>query len=95
MDVIPARRLQLGDVGGHIRRALKRFPVPGVAQRILDRYFVPGGKPKDKPFRAKPVPNEKPSRHRVAEQVWLSAEELPILWERGNHRGIPREGLRA
>jgi nitronate monooxygenase len=63
MDVILARRLQLGDVGGNMRRALKRFPIPGVAQRILDRYFVPGGKPEDKPFRAKPVPNEEPSRH--------------------------------
>ena len=45
MDTILARRLQLGDVGGHTRRALARFPIPGVAQRILDRYFIPGGKP--------------------------------------------------
>jgi nitronate monooxygenase len=63
MDVILARRLQLGDPGGHMRRALERFPIPNVAQRILDRYYIPGGKLEDKPFRAKPVPAEKPSRH--------------------------------
>lgn len=63
MDVILARRLQMGDAGGHMRRALKKLPIPGVAQRIINRYFVPGGKPAHKPFRAKPVPSEKPSRH--------------------------------
>lgn len=63
MDVILARRLQLGDLGGHMRRALGRFPISGVAERILDRYFIPDGKPEDKPFRAKPAPSEKPPRH--------------------------------
>ena len=63
LDVILARRLQLGDLGGHMRRALDSFPISGVAQRIIDRYFVPGGKPEGKPFRAKPIPTDKPSRH--------------------------------
>lgn len=31
IDAIVARRLNMGDVGGHIRRALEHFPVPGVA----------------------------------------------------------------
>ncbi len=65
MDLILVRRLQLGDVGGHMRRALSCFPIPGVAKRILDRYFIPDGKPEDKPFKAKPVPNQRPSRHLV------------------------------
>ena len=63
LDVILARRLQVGDIGGHVRRALNNFPVPDVAKRIIDRYFVPGGKADDKSFRAKPVPAAKPSRH--------------------------------
>jgi len=65
MDVILVRRLQLGDPGGHMRRALERFPIPGVAQRIIERYFIPDGKPADKPFRSKPIPAVKPSRHLV------------------------------
>lgn len=63
LDVILTRRLQLGDPGGHIRRALGRFPVPGVAQRILDRYFVPDGKQKDAAFKSKPISVVQPSRH--------------------------------
>ncbi|MGE0621257.1 MAG: nitronate monooxygenase [Pseudomonadales bacterium] len=34
------RRLQLGDPGGFLRRALEAFPVPDVAQRICRKYFL-------------------------------------------------------
>ncbi|MER7499359.1 nitronate monooxygenase [Nonomuraea pusilla] len=54
LDAVLARRLQRGDPGGHLRRALACFPVPEVAGRVLGRYFVPGGTAKDEPFR--PVP---------------------------------------
>ncbi len=51
LEVVMARRLQLGDEGGHVRRALAAFPYPDVAQRIVDTYFIPGGKPQDQPFK--------------------------------------------
>ncbi|MFC7478934.1 nitronate monooxygenase [Luedemannella flava] len=54
LDVLLARRLQRGDEGGHVRRALAQFPVPAVVQRVLDQYFVAGGVPAGRPFR--PVP---------------------------------------
>jgi nitronate monooxygenase len=63
IDTVIARRLQCGDAGGHVRRALEHFPIPGVADRILDRYFVPGGRAADKPYRANPVASIRPSRH--------------------------------
>ena len=85
LDVILARRLQLGDVGGHMRRALERFPIPGVAQRILDRYFVPDGKPEKKPFRAKPVPNENPSRH--LDELLVSANFVEVFLAKDGHDG--------
>ena len=44
LDQILARRLQDGDIGGHIRRAFDYFPFPAVAERILKAYYVPGGK---------------------------------------------------
>ena len=47
LDWVYARLLQLGDPGGHIRRALAaldaRFGVD-MGKRVADRYFVPGGK---------------------------------------------------
>lgn len=51
LEVVMARRLQHGDDGGHVRRALAAFPYPEIAQRIVDTYFVPGGKPQDQPFK--------------------------------------------
>ncbi len=38
------RRLQDGDEGGHMRRALAAFPLPEIAQRVLDQYFLPQGR---------------------------------------------------
>lgn len=83
LDAILARRLQVGDPGGHMRRALQRFPIPGVAQRIIDRYFVPNGKAEDKPFKAKPVPSEKPSRHLV--ELLVASNFVEVFLAREGH----------
>src|SRR5512139_683247 len=49
MDAVLARRLQDGDPGGHYRRALAHFPRRTVAQRVLDTYFVDGGRSPETP----------------------------------------------
>jgi hypothetical protein len=46
--------LQLGDPGGHIRRALARFPYADVSEQILDRYVVEGGIDPEEPFCSTP-----------------------------------------
>ncbi len=49
LDAVMARRLQLGDSGGHIRRALAAFPVPEAAgadsYTAVDviRHLLPNG----------------------------------------------------
>ena len=50
LDSVVARRLQDGDAGGHVRRALERFPVQSMAQRVLQRYFRPGGRTPSQPY---------------------------------------------
>jgi len=55
LDEVVARRLQNGDPDGHIRRALKDFPFPQMAQRVLETLFVPGGKSTDTPYRTLPL----------------------------------------
>jgi NAD(P)H-dependent flavin oxidoreductase YrpB (nitropropane dioxygenase family) len=55
LDVVYARRLQDGDVGGHVQRALAAFPVPAVAQRVLDTYYLPAGRPARQPYRMVPM----------------------------------------
>jgi nitronate monooxygenase len=51
LDHILARRLQDGDPEGHIRRALSHFPWQKTARRILDTYFIPGGRKPNAPYR--------------------------------------------
>lgn len=47
--------LQLGDVGGHIRRAFEHFEFPEIAESILKKYFIEGGKPTDQIFKRVPA----------------------------------------
>ena len=50
LDGLLIRRLQRGDPGGHMRRAMEKFPVPEIADNVYEKYFVLGGKPENKPF---------------------------------------------
>ncbi len=86
MDVILARRLQLGDPSGHMRRALRSFPVAGVGQRIIDRYFVEGGKPEGKEFKAKAAPSEKMTRQ--AEELLVASNFVEVFLAKEGHEGL-------
>ncbi|MCR4334774.1 MAG: nitronate monooxygenase [Patescibacteria group bacterium] len=55
LEKVLARILQSGDIGGHFRRALANFPFPGIAERIIEKYFVDGGIPKNQKFKSVPV----------------------------------------
>ena len=81
IDTVMVRRLGLGDPGGEIRRALASFPFPGVAERILRAYFVPGGKAARAPFRLLPLPNLTMSRQRLALIVAANYVEVALAKE--------------
>jgi nitronate monooxygenase len=85
LDVIMARRLQVGDPGGHVRRSLAAFPIPGVAERILRRYFRPGGKPVTAPFASKPLPSERASR--AATELVVASNFVEVFLAREGHEG--------
>jgi nitronate monooxygenase len=55
LDTILARRLQDGDPGGHMRRGMAMFPFPAMVERILDKYFIEGGKPEGAPYKLVPM----------------------------------------
>ena len=44
LDTVFVRRLQDGDSGGDLRRAMEHFPLPEVAHDALRRYFLPEGR---------------------------------------------------
>ena len=55
LEILLVRRLQDGDIGGHVRRALEKFPFPEMAQRALERYYIPGGKADDTAYATGPL----------------------------------------
>ena len=58
LDVVYVRLLQLGDPGGHARRAFTAFDAKfgtDVGRKICDRYFIEGGKAPDARFRSAPM----------------------------------------
>ena len=83
---ILARRLLMGDPGGHIRRALENFPVPGKTERVLTDYFIPGGKADNEPFKLAPMPTLNPGPDFVALTVLANFVEVFLAKE--GHAGL-------
>jgi NAD(P)H-dependent flavin oxidoreductase YrpB (nitropropane dioxygenase family) len=81
LDTVFVRRLQDGDPGGHMRRAIAAFPVPEVGNEILRRYFHPAGRAPGTPYKQLPMYKHEVSdaRQRVTvlanfAEVWLAKE---------------------
>jgi nitronate monooxygenase len=84
LDAVLVRRLQLGDPGGHVRRGLEAFPIPDVADDILDRYFIEGGKAPEAAFKQKPMVKLRPSSRMV--DLVVAANFVEVWLAREGHR---------
>lgn len=86
LDTVNVRRLQLGDPGGYIRRALDHFPWPKSAKRFLENYYIPGGKSTDKPFKllAKPAAH----MNRTAIENIIVANFIEVFLAKEGHDGL-------
>ncbi len=85
LDTVLVRRLQLGDAGGHMRRALAEFPFPEMAERILDRYFISGGKAPEAPFAVGPVLPIEPSPAQL--ELVVAANFAEVYLAKEDHHG--------
>ena len=86
IDAVLVRRLQLGDLGGHIRRAFDHFPFPEMTRRILERYFIPGGKSAEESFKGVPLHSYQDSRHLTELTVLANFAEVFLAKE--GHDGL-------
>jgi NAD(P)H-dependent flavin oxidoreductase YrpB (nitropropane dioxygenase family) len=86
LDVVLARRLQDGDPGGHLRRALAQFPIAEIAERVIARYFRPEGRAEG--ARYSPVPRLalRPSRH--AQELTVIANFVEVFLAKEGHDGV-------
>jgi nitronate monooxygenase len=81
IDTILARRLQQGDPGGHMRRALAALPIDGVAERIVAKYFVEGGV--DGRLKSKPMPRIDPSRNLL--DLYVASNFIEVFLAKEGH----------
>ncbi len=86
LDSILIRRLQQGDPGDHIKRALNAFPKPEIAWPIYQKYYVQNGKPADKAFKLGPVFTLKPSK--LLLQITVLANFVEVFLAKEGHSGI-------
>ena len=86
LDAVLARRLQCGDLEGHLRRAIAAFPFVDIARQVLADFFIPGGKRPEDPFRNMPSPTADPSPKYLGLNVLAGFVEVFLAKE--GHRGI-------
>jgi nitronate monooxygenase len=86
LDAVLARRLQIGDPDGQMRFALDAFPIPEMAQRILARYFEPGGKKESKPFKSKPIALQASSKALL--ELTIAANFVEVFLAKAGHKGL-------
>jgi len=80
VDTVMIRRLQDGDEGGHVRRAMQNFPAPELCERVLSRFYLPRGR-RGKPYAMLPMFKKSVSVDRARltmlanfVEVWLAKE---------------------
>jgi len=83
LDQVLVRRLTDGDPSGAVRRALAAFPFPAIARRILDEYFVQGGKRASDPYPALPLPHHAQPRKLV--ELCIAANFAEVFLAREGH----------
>ena len=85
LDLVLARYLQVGDPCGHMKRALCNFPDQGAVERLLDRYFIEGGKKEDEPFKAVPLFSVTPSVELI--ELTVIANYCEVILAKEGHSG--------
>lgn len=85
IDAVIARRLQNGDEGGHVRRALAAFPIPEIAARVAKKYFKSEGRHGD-PY----IPVPKLSLHPSTDalELWVVSNFVEVWLAKEGHDGL-------
>ncbi len=86
LDTVLARSLQDGDKGGHRRRALAAFPIPGIAERVLSRYFLAEGRTAGRPYVA--IPRLSLRQPRDYQELAVTANFVEVWLAKEGHPGV-------
>ena len=85
VETLLVRRLQDGDEGGRMRRAMAQCPLPEVATEVLRKFYRPAGRPPGTPYRMLPMYRHNASRAR--ERITVLANFVEVWLAREGHTG--------
>ncbi|MFP4069287.1 MAG: nitronate monooxygenase [Opitutales bacterium] len=85
LDTVLIRRLQDGDPGGHMRRALAAFPFQEMAEPIVRRWFRAGGRGPEEPYRLKRMPAVEMKRGDI--ELLMAANFVEVYLAKQGHAG--------
>jgi nitronate monooxygenase len=86
IDTVMIRRLQDGDEGGHVRRAMGAFPIPGVCDDLLNRYYLAPGERGNAPYKLLPMFRKRVNLAR--QQVTMMANFVEVWLAKEGHDGV-------
>jgi nitronate monooxygenase len=91
MDTVFIRALQSGDPDGAFRRALASFPDQDMTQRVMEKYFLEGGKEEHASFKHLPMWSLTPQQSLL--EVTVMANYCEVWLAKHNDDGKPTGGL--
>jgi nitronate monooxygenase len=83
LDQLMARRLQDGDPGGHMRRALDHFPFRAMAERIWQAHYIAGGKQERQSYKLMPMHAQDSPRE--LQELCIAANFVEVFLAREGH----------
>ncbi len=86
LDQVLARRLQLGDPSGCMRRALDAFPLQDIARRVIDQFFIEGGKAADEGFLKSRMSSDVANQE--VDELSIIANFVEVFLAKESHSGI-------
>lgn len=86
INSVLVRRLQDGDPNGDTRRAMKAFPSQEIVQKILDLYYIEGGRPAHQPYKRAPMFSLESPKALLQQTVVASFVEVWLAKE--GHKGV-------
>ncbi|MDP2776396.1 MAG: nitronate monooxygenase [Anaerolineales bacterium] len=81
-----ASRLMDGDLSGNVRRALANFSLPEPVQSIINRYYTPGGKSPETPYKTPAAYTFKPPK--FLDQITAIANFVEVFLAKEGHNGV-------
>ncbi len=85
IDTVLVRRLQDGDAGGFVRRAMASFPVRDIVKEALARYFLPNGRAPGSPYKRAPTPSV--AGDRLQQALTMLGAFVEVFLAREGHTG--------